>query len=244
MRVYGFWAVVLPVTCVTDYPIVGESTMLRTCLGLVLVATASLASASEIGGVYMETRTCAVYTGPCFANAEMGLAGKDAIMAWSIESGDQKGVDLSGLNVVVVVSGDRTLGFRGVNDPQKLKSLILVDDRANLLQRQALVDFARTHAGRAGKAAIRVEVSPIRMELDFVALKGNLKAGKVVTIKSRKTRPGECICKNEVEYYPPLAKVDQFTPATAELGEFRGRGLGRRWSTPGARSVYMGTFVY
>ena len=82
------------------------------------------------------------------------------------------------------------------------------------------------------------------MKLDFVNLKGHLKAGKVVTLKSRKTRPGECICKNEVEYYPPRAQVDQFTPATAEQGEFRGRGLGRRWSTPGARSVYMGTFIY
>ena len=218
--------------------------MLRTYVGLILAVTTSFANASEIGGTYMETRTCAVYTGPCFANAEMGLVGKDAIMAWSIESGTQDGVDLAGLNVVVVVSANQTLGFRGVNDAKQLKSLIMIDDRANPLQRQALVAFARNHAGRAGKSAIRVDVAPIRMTLDFVALKGNLKAGKVVTLKSRKTRPGECICKNEVEYYPPLAKVDQVVPATAELGEFRGRGLGRRWSTPGARSVYMGTFIY
>ena len=218
--------------------------MLRTYVGLILAVTTGFSTASEIGGVYMETRTCAVYTGPCFANAEMGLTGKDAIMAWSIESGTQDGVDLSGLNVVVVISANQTLGFRGVNDAKQLKSLILIDDRANPLQRQALLAFARNHAGRAGKSAIRVDVTPIHMTLDFVKLKGHLKAGKVVTLKSRKTRPGECICKNEVEYYPPLAQVDQVTPATAEQGEFRGRGLGRRWSTPGARSVYMGTFVY
>lgn len=218
--------------------------MLRTYVGLILAVTTGFSTASEIGGVYMETRTCAVYTGPCFANAEMGLTGKDAIMAWSIESGTQDGVDLSGLNVVVVISANQTLGFRGINDAKQLKSLILIDDRANPLQRQALLAFARNHAGRAGKSAIRVDVTPIRMTLDFVKLKGHLKAGKVVTLKSRKTRPGECICKNEVEYYPPLAQVDQVTPATAEQGEFRGRGLGRRWSTPGARSVYMGTFVY
>lgn len=218
--------------------------MLRTYVGLILAVTTGFSTASEIGGVYMETRTCAVYTGPCFANAEMGLTGKDAIMAWSIESGTQDGVDLSGLNVVVVISANQTLGFRGINDAKQLKSLILIDDRANPLQRQALLAFARNHAGRAGKSAIRVDVTPIHMTLDFVKLKGHLKAGKVVTLKSRKTRPGECICKNEVEYYPPLAQVDQVTPATAEQGEFRGRGLGRRWSTPGARSVYMGTFVY
>ncbi|MBB76115.1 MAG: hypothetical protein CMJ75_16535 [Planctomycetaceae bacterium] len=218
--------------------------MLRTYVGLILAATTGFSAASEIDGVYIETRTCAVYTGPCFANAEMGLAGKDAIMAWSIESGAQDGVDLAGLNVVVVISANQTLGFRGVNDAKQLKSLILIDDRANPLQRQALLAFARSHAGRAGKSAVRIDVAPIHMQLDFVNLKGHLQAGKVVTLKSRKTRPGECICKNEVEYYPPLAQVSQATPATAEEGEFRGRGLGRRWSTPGARSVYMGTFTY
>ena len=83
--------------------------MLRTFVGLILAATTSLSSASEVGGVYMETRTCAVYTGPCFANAEMGLTGKDAIMAWSIESGAHDGVDVAGLNVVVVVMSPRIM---------------------------------------------------------------------------------------------------------------------------------------
>ncbi len=31
--------------------------------------------AANISGEYIEARTCNVYTGPCFANAEMGLAG-------------------------------------------------------------------------------------------------------------------------------------------------------------------------
>ena len=37
---------------------------------------------TEITGHYVEARTCQVYTGPCFANGEIGVAGKDAVMAW------------------------------------------------------------------------------------------------------------------------------------------------------------------
>src|SRR5258708_5845621 len=51
--------------------------------------------ADEISGNYLETRTCDVYTGPCFANAQVGLTGQQAIMAWSVESGSHEGVDLS-----------------------------------------------------------------------------------------------------------------------------------------------------
>ena len=52
---------------------------------LSILLAAPLASAGTIQGIYMETRTCQVYTGPCFANAEIGLAGKNAIMAWKIQ---------------------------------------------------------------------------------------------------------------------------------------------------------------
>ena len=45
-------------------------------LGLFGVSAAS--AADDISGIYLETRTCQVYTGPCFANAETALAGKDA----------------------------------------------------------------------------------------------------------------------------------------------------------------------
>ena len=57
---------------------------------LSILLAAPLASAGTIQGIYMETRTCQVYTGPCFANAEIGLAGKDAIMAWKIQQGADK----------------------------------------------------------------------------------------------------------------------------------------------------------
>ena len=39
----------------------------------VLALTTAPASAAGITGQYMEARTCDVWTGPCFANAEVNL---------------------------------------------------------------------------------------------------------------------------------------------------------------------------
>jgi len=98
---------------------------------LALVAAALPAAAADsVTGTYMESRTCQVYTGPCFANAETALAGREAMMAWNIETGKQNNVDLTGLSVVMVVRGNDTLAYQGVADPKELKSAIIVDAKA------------------------------------------------------------------------------------------------------------------
>ena len=50
-------------------------------VAVLAMASVSPASAEGLKGDYLETRTCDVYTGPCFANGQVGLTGNDAIMA-------------------------------------------------------------------------------------------------------------------------------------------------------------------
>lgn len=219
--------------------------MSRVYLSLALLVVAVPAFAADsITGTYLESRTCQVYTGPCFANAETAMAGREAVMAWNIEDGQQSGVDLAGLSVIMVVRGNDTLGHKGLDDPTELKSAIIVDDKASDEQRVALVAFAKQHAGRAGDEVVRVDSAPITMSLDTAELKGNLEAGKMVKLSTRKARQGDCICSNEVAYYPPLAQVERFAAGVSIEAEYKGKGLGARWSTPGARSAYMGEFQY
>ena len=216
----------------------------RLAIMLGLLVAAGQAGAAEIAGHYLETRTCQVYTGPCFANGEMGLAGKDAVMAWSIREGIHNGVDLAGLNVVMALNCSTTLGHGGINDAQNLKSVIYVDEKANSEQYAALVDFVKTHAGKAGQAVVRIVSAPIEMALNVSDLEGSLKAGKDVQVVTRKARQSDCICSNEVAFYPPLAQVQNFAAGVTSIGEFTGRGLGSRWSTPDNRGAYMATFAY
>jgi len=215
-----------------------------TCLIALVALAAPAVAADAVTGTYLESRTCQVYTGPCFANSETAMAGREAVMAWNIESGTKDNVDLSGLSVVMVVRGNDTLGYQGVDDPTQLKSAVIVDAKANCEQRDALVSFVKEHTGRAGKEIVRVESAPIEMSLDSVELSGKLKAGDAVTMTTRKAKPGDCICSNEVQFYPPLAKVNRFAAGVAIEAEYKGKGLGATWSTPESRSAYMGEFNY
>ena len=51
-----------------------------------LIVTASV-RAEGLTGQYIEARTCDIWTGPCFANSEMNLTGKNAVMGWKIDKG-------------------------------------------------------------------------------------------------------------------------------------------------------------
>ncbi len=200
--------------------------------------------AAGIVGDYLETRTCDVFTGPCFANSQVGLTGREALLAWSIDSGEYRGTDLTGLKVVLVVRASDTLGFGGglVLNPYPIRSVAVVDERATPEQREALVAFARERAGSVAGETVRVEAAPIAMSIDHNEAIAKLEAGKLVSLLTRKMEAGDCTCSHEDAFYPPLSPVDNAQPAFALNARFGGRGLGVRWETTGTSSVFLGTF--
>ena len=214
----------------------------RTLLFTLCVFITAAAARAEVTGTYIEARTCQVYTGPCFANGETGLAGQEAVMAWNIESGHHEGVDLSGLSVVMIVKSDRTSGFRGLATAKSIGASLLLDERANPQQQKALAEFARAHVGLKQDQLVRVECLPIQMNLDTAELNGRVQARKAVQLTTRKARKDDCICSNESAYYPPIVALENFVPGVTIDGSVRARGLGSRWDVPGDRNVYMATF--
>lgn len=220
--------------------------MLRSFLTAAIAAfvIGNSASAGELRGDYLETRSCDVYTGPCFANAEMGLTGHQAILAWSIDEGTFAGVDLAGLKAIAVVRSVDTLGTGvGLVVRNELnKSIILVDDKATPEQRTALEKFVRTKAGALAGEVKRVAALPIEMKLDHVEMVATLKAGDEVNMLTRKLAKGDCVCTNEQIYYPPLLKVENSEPAYTVASAFQGRGLGTTWDHNRSRSSFLATF--
>ncbi len=216
------------------------------CLALAVACAPAVLNAGQISGDYLEIRTCDVYTGPCFANAEVQLTGHHALLAWNIDQGQHNGVDLAGLRAVLSIAANDTLGFGGglVVNPDRIRSVVLVDQKATEAQRQALVAFVKLRAGRLAGEVVRVDALPIEMTLDHVSMVARLKAGSEVEILTRQLGQGDCVCTNESIFYPPLTKVDNSAPAYTVDGKFTGRGLGVRWSTPKARSAFLATFDY
>jgi hypothetical protein len=212
---------------------------------LAVLISPAIAATGDLKGDYMETRTCDVYTGPCFANGQGGLTGNDAIMAWSIDRGAFEGVDLAGLKVVVVTNASDTLGFGGtlVLHPDHIRSVVIVDEAATARQRDALVRFASQHARHAGEL-VKVVPAPISMSVDHFAAAGKLEAGKLAGIETRKLHAGDCVCSNEQTFYPPLNEVRNAVPAYTTAGHYSGTGLGTKWSNPGTRSAFLASFSY
>src|SRR5690606_9902987 len=82
-------------------------------------------AALTVQGDYVEARTCDVYTGACFANAEVNEAGKEATLAWKVRRGGVDGTSLEGLSVVAVVRANATLGDP-YGDPLPSRSILLL----------------------------------------------------------------------------------------------------------------------
>jgi hypothetical protein len=207
-----------------------------------LLAPATSLVAAPLEGHYLEARTCQVYTGPCFANGEMGMAGKDAVMAWNIRQGEQDGIDLTGLNVALVVRASNTLGHQGFANAPTIRSMIVLDQAADAQQRDALLRFVRSQAAAATVDVAAIETAPIAMKLDVLNLTGQLQVGDLITLNTRKARPGDCICSNETAFYPPLVRLDGCVPGVTIEGDVTARTLGTHWSIPDTRTAYLGTF--
>ena len=136
-----------------------------------LFSAAAIPAVAALKGDYMEARSADVYTGPCFANSEVGLTGQEAILAWKVQQGDWNGVNLTGLSVVAVVRANATLGDP-YHTPYPARSVLIVDSRATTAQRTALAAFAASMAGNLLDHVVRVESAPIQMTVEHGDLHG------------------------------------------------------------------------
>lgn len=207
-----------------------------------LPLAARAAERSPIRGQYVEFRNADVYTGPCFANAEMGLAGNEAILAWHIDQGSWQGVALDGLNVVAVVRAANTLGDPYVQ-ALPAEAVLYIDRRADEQQQAALAAFARAQAGALLDRVVAVVATPITLQVRDAHGAAELTAGDVLHLTTRPIGAGDHFCHNEEIYYAPLVgALDCPMPAVVLSSVYRGDLLGVRWNDSGRRSAFVASF--
>src|SRR4051794_17019386 len=132
------------------------------CGALALIGTSG-AGAAGIRGDYIEARTADVYTGPCFSNAEIFIYGNQGVMAWKVTEGSFRGVDLSGLSVAAAIQGTTTFSE---DDPAHARAVLIVDERADSTQRDALVAMARSLAGPRLDNVVAVKSARISLKVE------------------------------------------------------------------------------
>src|SRR3569833_1322810 len=185
------------------------------CAALVALLFSTLSFAQQIRGDYMESRTADVYVAQCFANGETGRTGKQALLAWKIDSGSWDGVKLDGLHVAGAVTANATLGDP-YDDPYPAKVVMLVADRATPEQRKALISFAQHEAGKLFENVEDVKPVPMDLEIPEAAIAhahvhgsgvgahAMFRAGNLARLETRSLNDNDHICVNETSYYPPL----------------------------------------
>lgn len=213
-----------------------------------LVAFPSCARAAQpaghVSGEYIESRTADVYTGPCFANSEVNLTGKEAVLAWHVDKGVWQNVSLDGLSVAAVVRASATLGD-AFSNPLPAKAVLIVDERATPAQREALANFAQAQGGKLLSNVVATEVQPIRFTVDASRHgSASLEAGDLARITTRAIMDTDEICHNEDVYYEPLVShLTHAMPAVASRSSYSGNHLGSTWSESNRRSAFIGTFA-
>lgn len=207
-----------------------------------LLIVAAPLSAAGLTGQYIEARTTDVWTGPCFANADVNLGGKHAIMAWKIDKGQWDKISLDGLGVVAVLAASDTLGTKQTGDG---KAVLIVDERAKREQKDALVAFAKQQGGELLRNIVAVRSARVELSVCDCAEGGcgTLRAGDARIQTRCLDHKHDKVCGNESAFFPPLARDVKAQPALASENSYTGKGLDGTWKDSGRRGAYLGTFA-
>ena len=187
-----------------------------------------VASAGAIDGDYLEVRNANMWAGPCLANAEIGLIGNKATLAWKVNKGEYDGAKLDGLSIVAVVFGDGTFG---VGDKVKTRTLFIVDERASKPQQQALIAMAKKLAGDTVQKVIGVKTSAIKVAIgEEDDLGYSLVDAGIAKVRTRRMFATDNTCgTKERMAYPVLAKVTDERGAYTLENAFTGAEFGNQY---------------
>ena len=210
-----------------------------------LLASASLsANDPGVAGDYVEVRTAQVFAGGCIMGSEGEAAGREAILAWRVSRGAVDGVSLDGLSVVAAATADNNFGTYALGGAPAnvLKSVVLVDERANAVQRQALITMARNLAPSIVKSVVETRAVPIAFARagDNVTVRAGEASLDVVTNVPHSPNCGA------LKWFEPLARTEGAEIGVTLSQEWSGSALGPRWKqvSDDKRSSFVGKFSY
>ena len=208
-----------------------------------LLAAAPLMAGGKgsVTGAYVEARTAEVFTGGCIMNSEAETMGRQALLAWKVDRGTFNGIAIDGLSVVAALAGDRNLGMQEMGgEKPSVRSALYVDARANTAQQLALVAMASELS--KGLVGTIVQVTPAPIAFTDHGSEIQVTAGPAsLDVNKHLTHDPTC---GAMQWFHPLAIVDDAAIGVAAEHVFTGSALGTKWSDPNKRAAFFGRFAY
>jgi len=192
--------------------------------------------AASPAGVYVEARTASVFAGACHYNGELVTAGREALCAWSIESGAWNGVDLAGVRIAAVVTSDANLVERDV----ARRSVVHVD--AALAPDQAAAAVRWLAATRADLLGDVVEVRADALSIAIDAATYRVVAPGAFELEGAALPDRACCKMPQHVWYQPLEQLERPLVGLDVTFQVSAPSLDRAWSRPGENAAFLGRF--
>jgi hypothetical protein len=212
-------------------------------LGLLSVFSGAIGLRSHaemltIRGDYVEVRTASVFAGACHYNGEVTTTGHDALMAWKVTSGQWRGVDLTGVRAVAIVSADANLS----DNNAARRSEIIIGQEATDSQTTAMLEaLKRKYASAFGKI-ISVRRDPLSFEHEGRAYAVNADNLASITVEAM---PNDLCCKMpNLVWYLPLVPLENRKVGYTKRAFYAGAAVSEPWQRSGENSAFYGTFSF
>jgi hypothetical protein len=175
-----------------------------------------------------------VYGCPCEWSSEYASSGREAVLAWKIESGEFDGENLADLRLAAVLADDFTVST-ATTAP---RSTVFADSRAREAQRRAGLAWLRSEY-RDILGVLGVHQLPIEFRMD--ADTATLQVGDVLDLRRAivelDTQPWASLL------YDPLTKLMSSTLGTMLTTQYSGPDLLMSWTRrEAAITGYYGSF--
>ena len=209
---------------------------------IVLVAFSSAISITSRGesgvvrGDYVEVRTASVFAGACHYNGEVTTTGRDALMAWNVKSGQWRGVDLAGVNVVAIITADSNLSD---NDATRSSEIVIGSNASDAQSRAILEALKNRYASSFGKV-VSVRQAPLTFEHEGKTY--SVTANNVASINVE-AMPNDLCCKMpNLVWYSPLVPLESRKVGYTRRAFYAGDTVGDAWQRSGENSAFYGSF--
>jgi hypothetical protein len=187
-------------------------------------------------GDYVEARTATVFAGACHYASEREMLGREAVMAWRVQSGTWNGIDLTGVEAVAVVAAERNLE----NADAPRASVLLVKQGAAAAQREAMAAWVRSnHAAVLGEI-VAVKTVPLTFEVEGDRFA--VKAEPAVELEGRALANRRCCNMPSQIWYDALSPMTRRVVGSVETFRQQDRDLRRDFQYPADNCAFVGTF--
>jgi hypothetical protein len=202
------------------------------------LAFSSEAVTTSVAGDYVEVRTASVFAGACHYNGELMTTGREAVMAWQINSGAWQGTDLAGVRALAVVSADANLA-----DAKAVRRAeVVVDSAASEAQASAVVAALKSKYADVLGHVIIVRRAPVSFAHE--AENYSVSAPNVAELTVRAMPNHECCRMPQLVWYTPLVPLAGRKVGLTLKASYDGGAAGERWQQEGQNSAFYGSFAF